>query len=442
VLRPEFSSFRLRRILWRITCGFLGLSFLLPVASWAASQDNDLEKLRQALVDAEARQENFSGQLDNLGGEIKVLKQRLVTAGRNLTQLDQDLVDVEERLDQIRQVEDETLQNLSRRNSDLAVMLSALVNLSRQPEGTLMGNPSGLVDSLRASSLLQSILPKLKGEADQLSGQLDALASLRAQYATEREEFVTLREKRIAEQGKLDQLLAEKRAAQEKISVASVTEQQRLQKLTSDVRDTEALMQRLEDDKVRQRADEQARLQREIAEKEKEKKAIAAKAIAEAQKSEDSIVITQPKISPKLASIGTARHFTEAKGLLPFPVGGRIVTKYDESDPAGHKKGIVIETRPEAAVISPFDGQIAFAGPFRHYGLLLIIDHGDGYHTLLSGMGSIDGTVGQLLLAGEPVGQMKKSSKENPKLYMELRNNGAPIDPVPWLMAENRKVSG
>ncbi|MDF2366529.1 peptidoglycan DD-metalloendopeptidase family protein [Sneathiella sp.] len=442
MLRPEFSFFRLRRVSWRITCGFLGLSLLLPVASWAASPDTDLEKLRQALADAETRQESFSSQLDNLGGEIKVLKQRLVTAGRNLTLLDQDLVDVEERLDQIRQVEDETFQNLSKRNADLAVMLSALVNLSRQPEGTLMGNPSGLVDSLRASSLLQSILPKLKKEADQLSAQLDTLASLRAQYATEREEFTALREKRIAEQDKLDQLLAEKRAAQKEIAAANKTEQQRLQKLAANVRDTETLMQRLEEDKARQRAAEQARLQREIAEREKEMQARAAQEAENAKNSANEVVLKRPAISPKLANIGRARHFIEAKGLLPLPVGGRIITKYDESDQAGHEKGIVIETRAQAAVISPFDGQIAFAGPFRHYGLLLIIDHGDGYHTLLSGMGSIDGSVGQLLLAGEPVGQMKKSSKENPKLYMELRNNGAPIDPVPWLMAENRKVSG
>jgi len=439
VLRPEFSSFSPRRYLRRFACGLLGLSLLLPVAPVEASPDQDLEKLRKALAESENRQESFTSQLNDLSGEIRVLKQRLVTAGRNLTLLDQNLVDVEERLDQIRQVENDTLQNLSKRNADLAVMLSALINLSRQPEGTLMGNPSGLVNSLRASSLLQSILPKLKKEADQLSIQLDTLASLRAQYDAERKEFSSLREQRTAEQEKLDQLLNEKRAAQKKISTASLAEQQRLQKLTANVRDTETLMLRLEEDKARQKAAEEARLQREIAEKEKQ--ALAEQKAAEKQKSQNEIKIG-PIVSPKLASIGPARHFTEAKGLLPLPVGGRIVSKYDESDQAGNKKGIVIETRPEAAVISPFDGQIAFAGPFRHYGLLLIIDHGDGYHTLLSGMGSIDGTVGQLLLAGEPVGQMKKSSKENPKLYMELRNNGAPIDPVPWLMAANRKVSG
>ncbi|MZR29422.1 murein hydrolase activator EnvC family protein [Sneathiella litorea] len=411
----------------------------MPALAGAASPDNDLRKLRDALTASESRQETFASQLENLDGEIKALKRKLVTAGQKLTLLDQNLVDVEERLDHIQQVEEETLDDLSKRNADLAVTLSALINLSRQPEGTLMGNPSGLVDSLRASSLLQSILPKLKKEADQLSVQLDTLASLRKQYAAEKAEFSALREERIAEQDKLDQLFAEKSNAQAKIADARQTEQERLQKLTADVRDTEALMLRLEEDRARQRAAEQARLQREIAEKEKQ--ALAAREAAEAEKSKE-IAVAPSSISPKLASLGPAPRFMDAKGLLPFPVGGKIVTKFDESDQAGHKKGIVIETRPEAAVISPFDGQVAFAGPFRHYGLLLIIDHGDGYHTLLAGMGSIDGTVGQLLLAGEPVGQMKKSSKEKPKLYMELRNNGAPIDPVPWLMAANRKVSG
>ncbi|MEX0582356.1 MAG: peptidoglycan DD-metalloendopeptidase family protein [Sneathiella sp.] len=440
MLLPKFS---LRHCLdlHPLAIGFLGITLLLsPIAS-TASPDDELKSLREALSAAESRQENFTNQLENLGGEIKSLKQKTVTAARKLTLLDNKLVDVEERLDQIRQVEDDTLQDLEKRNADLAVTLSALVNLSRQPEGTLMGNPTGLVDSLRASTLLQSILPKLKNDADRLSAQLNTLASLRAQYATEKEEFSALRDERIAEQEALDVLLAKKRSAQNKVESKSRSEQQRLEKLTAEVRDTTALLSRLEKDKARQLAAEKERLEREIAAKEKEKKALATTKPADAGKLA-SAPEQKAEVSRKLASLGPGRQFMDAKGLLPLPVGGRIVTNYDEGDDAGHKKGIVIETRPEAAIISPFDGQIAFAGPFRHYGLLLIIDHGDGYHTLLAGMGSIDGTVGQLLLAGEPVGRMKSSSKEKPKLYMELRNNGAPIDPAPWLMAENRKVSG
>ena len=440
MLRLKFSS-RHCVYLYPIAIGLLGVVLLLSPATSVASPNDDLKALQAALSAAESRQDDFTAQIENLGDEIKSLKRQSVSAARNLTLLDKKLVDVEERLDQIRQVEDDTLQDLKKRNADLAVTLSALVNLSRQPEGTLMGNPTGLVDSLRASTLLQSILPKLKTDADQLSMQLNTLASLRAEYAAEKEEFSALRDERIAEQEALDQLLAKKRTAQNKVERERQDEQQRLEKLAAEVHDTTALLSQLEKDKARQLAAEKERLEREIAAKEKERKALAA-----IEPTNDATQLPAAEktaeVSRKLTNLGPGRQFTDAKGLLPLPVGGRIVTRYDEGDDVSHKKGIVIETRPEAAIISPFDGQIAFAGPFRHYGLLLIIDHGDGYHTLLAGMGSIDGTVGQLLLAGEPVGRMESSSKERPKLYMELRNNGAPIDPVPWLMAENRKVSG
>ena len=75
-----------------------------------------------------------------------------------------------------------------------------------------------------------------------------------------------------------------------------------------------------------------------------------------------------------------------------------------------------------------------FAGPFRGYGQLVIIEHGDGYHTLLAGLGRLDTSVGQSLLAGEPVGIMVAQTQ--PTLYIELRKNGQPINPAGFM---NRK---
>ena len=83
-----------------------------------------------------------------------------------------------------------------------------------------------------------------------------------------------------------------------------------------------------------------------------------------------------------------------------------------------------------------------FAGPFRGYGELLIIDHGEGYHTLIAGVARIDGAVGQLLLEGEPVGVMGRPLEEKPELYIELRHEGEPIAPLPWFAATETKVSG
>ena len=94
-----------------------------------------------------------------------------------------------------------------------------------------------------------------------------------------------------------------------------------------------------------------------------------------------------------------------------------------------HAKGITITGRPAARVIAPFDGTVLFAGPFKDYGQLIILDHGDNYLTLLAGMDTINPVVGQQVLAGEPIGQVKESK---PNLYIEIRRDGQAIDPTSW----------
>ncbi|MGY8959212.1 MAG: murein hydrolase activator EnvC family protein, partial [Alphaproteobacteria bacterium] len=93
-------------------------------------------------------------------------------------------------------------------------------------------------------------------------------------------------------------------------------------------------------------------------------------------------------------------------------------------------------------VIAPFDGKVVFSGPFRNYGQILIIEHRGGYHTVLAGLSRIDATVGQWLLAGEPVGVLAARSQGKPTLYVELRHNGQPINPAPWIVARTGKVRG
>jgi len=129
--------------------------------------------------------------------------------------------------------------------------------------------------------------------------------------------------------------------------------------------------------------------------------------------------------------------FMSAKGHIPYPVKGNVIKKFGELTETGiTSKGIMIATRANAQVISPYDGTVLFAGPFRGYGQLIIIEHGDGYHTLLAGIGRLDTSVGQSLLAGEPVGIMVAETK--PTLYIELRKNGQPINPAGWLAQGNK----
>jgi septal ring factor EnvC (AmiA/AmiB activator) len=123
------------------------------------------------------------------------------------------------------------------------------------------------------------------------------------------------------------------------------------------------------------------------------------------------------------------RPFADAQGDLRRP-SGKIISHFgNTSGGTAFSKGIVVETRPEADVVAPYDAEVVFAGPFRDYGRMVILRHSDGYHTLLAGMSALNCTPGQFLLEGEPLGSMGRRA---PHLYMELRKDGKPVDPLPW----------
>jgi septal ring factor EnvC (AmiA/AmiB activator) len=157
---------------------------------------------------------------------------------------------------------------------------------------------------------------------------------------------------------------------------------------------------------------------------------------------------TAPEIAPEQAAPATApsvmrleppkelKSFPRRRdGVVP-PVAGRPVTGFGQTLEEGTtSQGLVLETLPGAQVVAPHDGQAVFRGPFRGYGEILIIEHRNGYHTLLAGLGRTDVVVGQWLLAGEPVGVMDVLETDRPRLYVELRRHGNPIDPWPWLEA-------
>ena len=156
--------------------------------------------------------------------------------------------------------------------------------------------------------------------------------------------------------------------------------------------------------------------------------------------------------------------FEKAKARLPLPAHGRRVLAFGEKTQYGSQsKGIVLETRQRAQVTAPCDGWVVYAGEFRSYGQLLIINAGGGYHVLLAGLSQIDVQPGQFVLAAEPVGTMsggvtkaqnsrQQSKSEDrsedkdrntaPVLYVEFRKNGRPINPDPWWVESHQKVQG
>src|SRR5690606_29648530 len=139
------------------------------------------------------------------------------------------------------------------------------------------------------------------------------------------------------------------------------------------------------------------------------------------------------------------RAFPKNLANLTSPASGPVVRRFGaKTDTTGTMKGVEIETRPGAQIVATFDGQIVFEGPFRGYGQILIIEHGGGYHTVLAGLDRVVVQVGQWLKAGEPIGRMGAIGRNEdgtesgrPRLYVEVRRDGEPVDPAPMVAQKN-----
>ena len=154
--------------------------------------------------------------------------------------------------------------------------------------------------------------------------------------------------------------------------------------------------------------------------------------------------------------------FAAARGRLPPPVNGPRIKEFGVPDSlGGTEKGLSIATRPTAQVTAPCDAWVVYAGPFRNYGQVLILNAGGGYHVVLAGMDRITVNVGQFVLTGEPIAVMigapgngsqatatqvtanSAASSDKPVLYVEFRKDATPIDPSPWWAAsKGEKVRG
>ncbi len=397
---------------WRRPLCLGGLAALLMVlaASPAGAQDNPkakpqekLQKIERELEKGRGRSATLGREAEQLEADVRELQEDLVeTAARAQSQ--EDVVSGIERQLTALSAEDKARRlALSDRQSAIQKTLGALERIARLPPESLIVSPKSAVDAVRTSMLLSAIIPALETQAGALRAELIALQRLRTEMAVHREELTIATRSLDLERVALNRLIKRKATLREQTIAERRAEEARVAKLASEADDLRALVERLG---IEERA-------------------------------------TRTQAALRLPRAPGTPSFSAAFGTLSLPVRGVIFLRFGESNQFGAKsKGLTIETRESAQVIAPHDGRIVFAGPFRGYGQLLIIAHGEGYHTLIAGVARIDGSVGQLLLAGEPVGVMGAPPGEKPELYMELRHDGEPIDPLPWLAATETKVSG
>ncbi len=405
----------------------------VPAAtSGTAAPTSRLDQVKAAIEAGRQHQVALEAEQARLAQEAQALQTRLVAAAAAEQKQEAAVAQVTQRLSDLQADEQRKKADLARRRSEMAATLSALARLSREPPGALLASPGSAVDALHSSLLLGSIVPELSRRAAALGRELDALAATRAALTQEQASLVTATANLTGERQSLDRLLADKAKAMTANRAQAQAELHSQAHLAARARDLQALIAAIEMVE-RRRAAAAAAAAAAQAKAQAEAQA-QAKAQAEAQARSAAAQPAKPAPAGSTAQAGAAVH---------LPAEGRLVARFGQAEPSGAvMQGLRIETLPGGVVVSPVAGKVVFAGPFRDYGQLLIIEYGEGYHVLLSGFAHIDAAVGQRLLAGEPVGHMGGENGHKPVLYVELRRKGQPVNPLPWLAARERKVSG
>jgi septal ring factor EnvC (AmiA/AmiB activator) len=392
-----------------------------------------LQDIEKQIRTGQQKSDALDEKAKSLSQEITDVTRARVEMASSIRELEQRMQDLETEIAVLDTTEKQKRASLAEGRRTYGQLLTALQRMSRLPPEAVVAYPAEPSELVRAAIVLRGVVPQIEGRAASLKDDLDSLAETRSTIAQRKAELAGAGAALRIERAALDKQLATANVRQRQTLAERKSEVARLDKLAREAEGLRELFEGLE-------------LQREPGDKPAPPQHQAVRNTPAPTQSSTLAKKADPKDTQtqvaSAAPFATGR-MSEARGQLPMPAVGRISGHYGEPTPAGiSRKGLDIETRPGAQVVAPHEGKVVFAGPFRAYGQLLIIEHSEGYHTLLAGLSRIDVTVGQRVLSGEPVGIMDPAADASPSLYVELRRNGQPINPLPWLAARKGKANG
>jgi murein hydrolase activator len=414
----------------RLTAAVIALPLLAQAPApfeTLKQREQELEMIRSEQSRAVENEIRLRAEIAAIAEDRRKLNGELIETAARVREIEGRIAATEARLQPLDADERAIRQSLDGRRAVIAEVLAILQRVGRSPPPALIVRPEDALNAVRSAILLGAVLPEMRHEAEALVGQLTELVAIRKEIAAERarlaREWSTLSE---ANQ-RMNLLVQERQRQQADTEKTLEAERQRAVALARQVDNLKDLIGKLE-----QGLDSATRASRRAGESE--------------NRSNLAALRDPGRLAPAIA-------FASAKGSLPLPVNGVKIRDFGSPDgTGGSERGLAIATRATAQVTAPCDGWVVYAGPFRSYGQLLILNAGGGYHVLLAGMERISVNPGQFVLTGEPVALMGDNShiaavlatgSSQPVLYVEFRKDGTPIDPSPWWAAsEGEKARG
>lgn len=373
----------------------------------AAHSQAELDRTQRALRTAEARAKALGREAEAAKEAVDRTQRQAAALAARIQQAEAAITAGEARIEAVRRERAALDARLAAREQPLVRLAAALQTLSRRPLALSALQPASLRETVYLRAVLASTLPQIRAQTAGLRSALDrrrviedeaqlALGLLRdseRQLAMHRRELTAIEgRQRIALRD------ASRTAARERVRALALAES---------ARDLDDLVGQLERAAV---------LRQELA--------ALPGPVARPARPADA------RQSPPSRRSSAPATQAAALRLMP-PVEGRTLTGFGEPGTGGlRSNGLTLAPRPSAQVIAPAAGRVAFAGPYRGFGQIVIIEHGDGWTSLVTGLARSTVEVGSSLVAGSPLGI---AASRNPAIMLELRHRGNPVNPLRYM---------
>ncbi|WP_454852793.1 murein hydrolase activator EnvC family protein [Rhizobium binxianense] len=396
----------------------------------------ELEALSKTISLSSDRVNNLQQSIANLEKSTTSIRQALIDSAARRKSMEKQILGSEKKLADLGVREDGIRRSLHERRGVLAEVLAALQRMGRNPPPALLVTPEDALASVRSAILLGAVVPGIRKETDKLAADLANLAVLQVEIANEKAGLTTTMTNNIEEERRMDLLLAENDKLSRSNAAELEAEKKRSEELAGKATSLEGLVASMETEIASVREAAAAARQAE-----ENRRLLSDEQRAQAKALAESGVPDKNRIAP-------AYPFGDLKGKLELPVAGDVLRQFGDADGTGHEAmGTTVATSPETVVTAPADGLVVFAGAFRSYGQMIILDAGDGYHLVLSGMDTISTRQGKFVFSGEPLAVMGAKrvasatalalETDRPTLYIEFRKDGKPVDSRPWWTAKD-----
>ena len=428
--RHRHARCRLRASLRWSACCLLALTLS---AGHASAQENSreaekkLQQLRGELKNVSQERRHLEGQRDQAQQQLREADQKVARSGRAAADADAAVRREQQSLAELQQRKTTLQGGLAQQRRQLATLLRGAYQLGNHAPLKLLLSQDTVADGNRQLAYHRYLQRERAAAITTLTADLKTLESTEQQIVARSRELEQAREQQRREAATLAQDRRQRASVMAELDQRYQDRSEREKALGKDAQSLERLLANLRAAAARAEAERRAAARRAAAEQ-------ARQAASGAAGQRDPARTPPGKTPPRVVANAPAPRV----GGLGWPLSGNLLARYGGRLPDGrNSSGVLIGAPAGSTVNAVADGTVVFSDWMTGYGMILIVDHGNGYMSLYAHNDALLRDAGARVRRGEAVAKVGNSGGQGvTALYFELRRNGQPVDPTTWLQRQ------